>query len=126
MIDDGDSVLAKYKFALKKEKLLKEIEREKKKFGLAFFRPHARQHRFFEAGDYKRRLTECGNRGGKCLAKGTLVATPQGAKRIEDIKAGDLVYNKDGKEIKVKALIDNGVQEVWNYTNRGKIYATAT
>ena len=62
----------------------------------------------------------------QCLVKGTLVATPEGPKPIENIKVGDTVYSEYGEPIKVKATYNTGVQEVGDLTNRNKVYASCT
>lgn len=125
-LTEEERLLQEYKLALQEEELIKQIEKEKKKFGLAFYRPHYYQHLYHAAGEYLRRMFEAGNRVGKCLSINTLVMTPKGAVPIQNIKKGDIVYNKDGKEIEVLDLVYNGIQEVWDYTNRGKVYASAT
>jgi len=67
---------------------------------------------------------------GKCLAEGTLVATPNGPVKIEDLKPGDTVYgyNKDGSvsPTKVVAVQDQGKKEVCDLINHGVTWATAT
>ena len=50
--------------------------------------------------------------GNQCLAKGTLVVTPEGPRPIEDIKPGDAVYNEFGTPIKVLKTFQNGTKEV--------------
>lgn len=66
------------------------------------------------------------NRSGKCLAEGTLVATPKGAVKIEDIKVGDTVYNEYGNQIKVLDVFDQGVKEVVDLVHRNIVQATCT
>lgn len=66
------------------------------------------------------------NRTGKCLAKGTLVATPAGPCPIEDLKVGDTVYNEYGNPILVKATIYQGVKEVVDLTHRNVVHASCT
>lgn len=62
----------------------------------------------------------------KCLAEGTLVATPKGPVKIEDIKIGDLVYDEYGKPVEVLGVWDQGEQEVVNLVNNRKVWATCT
>jgi len=62
----------------------------------------------------------------KCIKIGTLVATPTGPVEIQDLKIGDTVYDEHGKEIKVIAVHDQGIQECVDLAHRGKIWATCT
>jgi len=50
------------------EHLLLAKQQRQKDFGLAYYRPHEKQHEFHIAGDYLRRLCEAGNRSGKSEA----------------------------------------------------------
>lgn len=62
----------------------------------------------------------------KCLAEGTLVATPTGPAPIEKIKVGDTVFDENGKPIKVVGVWDQGEQEcVTLFQNKTEI-ATCT
>jgi hypothetical protein len=46
-----------------------------------------------------------GGGGETCLMEGTNILTPEGFKKIEDIKVGDIVFGyKDGKKIETKVL----------------------
>lgn len=66
----------------------------------------------------------CSNR---CLAEGTLVATPTGPKAIETLVPGDLVYDKHGQPTRVLNVFDQGVQEVGDLVARGhKVWASST
>jgi phage terminase large subunit-like protein len=68
---------------------------------------------YFDAGkDYRVRLIIGGNR---CLAEGTLVATPSGPVPIECIKVGDYVLDERDNPVKVLTLWDNGEREVYDY-----------
>ena len=60
-----EKLVQEYRLALQEELLLKQIESEKKKFGLAFYRPSYKQHLYHAAGEYLRRMLEAGNRFGK-------------------------------------------------------------
>lgn len=64
--------------------------------------------------------------GGKCLAKGTLVATALGPVEIQNLRKGDIVYDENGNKIRVVELHDQGMQECVNLVNRNKIWATCT
>lgn len=66
-------------------------------------------------------------RGGRrCLAKGTLILTSLGKKKIEEIKIGDTVYDEKGKEIKVIQVFENGLKKTLRLTNNKKILIEAT
>ncbi len=64
--------------------------------------------------------------GNQCLAEGTKVLTTKGSIAIEDIKAGDFVYDENGKEIEVLENLYNGKKEVRSITNRSIVLAKAT
>ena len=64
--------------------------------------------------------------GRRCLAKGTMVATPTGPAAIETLRPGDNVYSEQGTIIKVKEVFDQGVQDVVDISHRNKILATCT
>lgn len=66
----------------------------------------------------------------RCLAEGTLIKTPKGLIKIEDIKPGDEVYgvNKDQSVsiCKVKQTFNNGEKEVIDLCNNGRVIETCT
>lgn len=64
--------------------------------------------------------------GRRCLEKGTLVATPNGSVAIEDLKPGDLVLDEWANSIKVKEVYDQGLQEVVDIQNNGRVLASCT
>lgn len=64
--------------------------------------------------------------GNQCLAKGTLVMTPSGPTPIECMRVGDTVYSEFGKPIKVTGVHNNGLKEVADITNRGKVVLSCT
>lgn len=68
----------------------------------------------------KTRLDKDGEPLDNCFAGGTLVNTPRGTKRIEDIKIGDEVYsyNHTSKQIEVKKVLNT-----INKTVLGDVYA---
>lgn len=66
------------------------------------------------------------NQVGKCIVKGTLVATPNGPVPIETLKFGDKVYDEHGSIIRVKALFDQGEKEVVDLCHNNIIQATCT
>ncbi len=67
---------------------------------------------------------------GKCLIEGTLIATPNGSVKIEDIKIGDIVYGYDanGKVVptEVKQVHKQGKKPVVDLTVRGRVVASCT
>lgn len=67
-------------------------------------------------------------RGGRrCLAAGTMVATPTGPVPIEELKPGDTVYDETGKPIRVINTFDQGEQDVVDLVMpNGGILATST
>lgn len=69
-------------------------------------------------------------RFGKCIAEGSEILTTKGLKNIEDIEIGDYVYgyNKDGTvtPTRVEQKHNQGVKEVWDYVNNGRVIETAT
>lgn len=61
---------------------------------------------FFDATrDYRQIMFRAGNR---CLAEGTMVATPLGPTAIQNIREGDYVYDRHGVPTKVLKTWDNG------------------
>lgn len=64
--------------------------------------------------------------GNQCLAKGTLVATPRGPVPIEELKIGDLVYDENGKEIKILNTFQNGIKPTYSLINRNEEWVRCT
>jgi hypothetical protein len=62
----------------------------------------------------------------RCLAKGTLIQTVEGPKKIENITTKDWVYDEYGKPIKVIETFYNGEKEVFELLHNNKILAEAT
>lgn len=66
----------------------------------------------------------------RCLAEGTLIKTPRGLIKIEDLNVGDEVfgYNKDGSISisKIKETFNNGIKEVWDLTSGTRVLETCT
>jgi hypothetical protein len=67
----------------------------------------------------KSHVVAASRNSAKCLATGTLVATPKGPVEIQNLKLGDTVYNEHGKEIKVLMLHNQGEQECVHINTRG-------
>jgi len=49
---------------------------------------------------------------GKALANGTLVMTPSGPTKIEDLAIGDPIFGEDGKVYRVKGTFPQGLKDV--------------
>ena len=90
--------------------MLKDLKRakERRKTEDYFKNAHSGQHRFHKAQNRIRVFLG----GNRCLSKGTLIATTNGIKAIEDIKPGDYVYSENIKPIEVYKLFNNGEKEV--------------
>lgn len=50
---------------------------------------------------------------GKALPNDSLIPTPNGWKRVGDIKVGDYLFGQDGKPTKVLNVFPQGVKQVW-------------
>lgn len=61
-----------------------------------------------------------------CLVEGTLVATPTGPVKIEDLKVGDTVFDENANPIEVEAVINTGEQEVHELKHFKKVVAEST
>ncbi|CQR74170.1 hypothetical protein SOV_22970 [Sporomusa ovata DSM 2662] len=66
-----------------------------------------------------------------CFAAGTLISTPEGGKRVEDIKVGDKVYSlTDGGKITIEEVINlmpPGFNDIYDVnTTKGNIPCTAS
>lgn len=87
-------------------------------------------HKLLTNTDQKIIVTLCSRRNGKCLAKGTLVMTPNGPKAIETLQIGEEVYgyNKDGtlSPSKVLDVMYQGTKEVYDLNNHHKTLAICT
>lgn len=51
--------------------------------------------------------------GGKALKNGTLIPTPNGYSKIEELKIGDFVFGKSGKPTKVLGVYPQGVRPIY-------------
>ena len=74
-------------------------------------------------GDYK--FIACSG-SNRCLAEGTLVATPSGPKPIESLRPGDTVYGPDAKPIRVLEVFGNGIRPCKRLVNRKQTLAICT
>jgi hypothetical protein len=120
--------------AVNRHAIIAEIQRrkeesEKPTFSFAQYTFEA-QKKFFRGSKNRFKVAVCSRRAGKCRVKGTLVKTPTGSVKIEDLKPGDQVYgyNKDGTVsiCKVKHLWDQGLQEVVDLIWNKQVLATST
>ncbi len=88
-------------------------------------RPHPIQAAYFDS-PHRFNVVSAGRR---CLAEGTLVATPSGPRAIETLQIGDTVWGFDSIETietTVTATWDNGPQEVIELVEDGHCYLEAT
>ena len=53
---------------------------------------------------------------GKALPNSTIIPTPSGDKRVEDIRPGDYLFDAFGKPTLVRAIYPQGEKEVWEIT----------
>lgn len=54
-----------------------------------------------------------GSGSGKALPNDTILPTPDGNKRVDEIKVGDYLYSRKGKPTKVLGVFPQGKKEVW-------------
>lgn len=87
-------------------------------------RPTATQAQIIE--DFGKVRQQYIRAGSQCLAKDTLVATPSGPRRIQDISVGDEVYSELGTPIRVLRTFSTGIKTVYDLTNRGVNWVSAT
>ena len=89
--------------------------------------PNAQQRELitsFAKYEYKTYVARGGN---QCLLNITLVKTPRGHCKIEDLKVGDYVLGPNNEPIMVLAVHDNGVREVFDYVDiTGTVWFTCT
>lgn len=64
--------------------------------------------------------------GNRCLAEGTLVATPNGPTKIENLMVGSIVHDERGRPIRVQKFWSNGTREVADITCGGEVLASCT
>lgn len=53
---------------------------------------------------------------GKAIPNDTLIPTPQGWRKVGDIKVGDYLFGQDGKLTKVLATYPQGEKDIWEVT----------
>jgi replicative DNA helicase len=54
-----------------------------------------------------------GSGTGKAIPNDTIIPTPSGNKRVDEIKIGDYLYSREGKPTKVIGVFPQGKKEVW-------------
>lgn len=61
----------------------------------------------------------------QCVAAGTLIVTDQGERKIEDMRAGDMVLTRNGYRRVLAAAMTNPKARIWELqTDRSVLYAT--
>lgn len=92
-------------------------------------KPTPAQQQFLDDFVKRKKLHLYARGGNQCLVGDTLVATPDGPRRIMDLRPGDYVLDPDNKPILVTAIHDNGRQFVRKYSNTERtisVYCTDT
>jgi DNA-binding transcriptional regulator WhiA len=120
--------------AISKQALLEELEKRKKlveapKFNFDEFCFPA-QAKFFRSPEKRFHAAVCSRRAGKCREINTLVKTPTGSVKIQDLKPGDKVYGYDNdgqvRICEVTQLHDQGIKEVVDLIWNKQVIATST
>lgn len=68
---------------------------------------------FFGGGHTGLTIYSAESGGGKALQNGTLIPTPNGHKKIEELKVNDLVFGRDGKPTKVLGVYPQGLRPTY-------------
>lgn len=68
---------------------------------------------FFGGGHTGLTIYSAESGGGKALQNGTLIPTPNGNKKIEELKVNDLVFGRDGKPTKVLGVYPQGLRPTY-------------
>jgi hypothetical protein len=88
-----------------------------------------KQKAFFTS-QARRRVGFCTRRAGKCLAEGTLVATPSGPRPIESLAPGDAIYGWNSDDTvsvaHVVQMHDQGIKDVVDLRSNSTTVATCT
>ena len=50
---------------------------------------------------------------GKALPNSTLLPTPKGLKKVEEIKVGDYLFDRNGQPTKVIGVFPQGIKQIW-------------
>lgn len=61
-------------------------------------------------------IVEAGAGSGKAIPNSTVIPTTKGMKRVDEIKKGDYLYDKNGKPTKVIGVYPQGEKEVYKLT----------
>lgn len=76
--------------------------------------------------DHSYSATATCNESGKFQSVDTLVITPQGKRRLGDLKVGDLVFGRNGKPCKVTGVYDQGEQDIYEFNfDNGEVFTNA-
>lgn len=117
------------KTAILKELQKRKAEAEKPKF---IFEDYCfdKQVKFLRGKGRRFRTAVCSRRAGKCREINTLVKTPTGSRKIQDLKPGDKVYGYDNdgqvRICSVTHLHDQGIKEVVDLIWNRQVVATST
>lgn len=123
-------------FTVNKETVLKELRRRQAlkedvtpKFDFDSYCFEA-QRDFFRGGKARFKVVVASRRSGKCLIEDTLVKTPTGSKKIQNLKPGDEVYgyNNDGSVTicQISEFHDQGIQDVVDLVWNRQVIASCT
>jgi hypothetical protein len=66
--------------------------------------------------DANKVLVAAGAGSGKCQPDYTLIPTPQGLKRLDELQIGDVVYGRFGQEEKILGIFPQGDKEIYEVT----------
>lgn len=61
-------------------------------------------------------LVVAGSGSGKCQPDYTLIPTPQGLRRLDELQIGDTVYGRFGQEEKILGIFPQGEKEIYEVT----------
>lgn len=84
-------------------------------YGIPFDNPYYNAL-FRGMSEEKLLIQSAGTGDGKAITHGTKIPTPQGWKLVEDIKIGDKLFDRRGKETNVVGVYPQGVQDVYRVT----------
>lgn len=66
--------------------------------------------------DASKVLVASGAGAGKCQPDYTLIPTPQGLRRLDELQIGDIVYGRFGQEEKILGIFPQGKKEIYEVT----------
>jgi hypothetical protein len=104
-------------------------KKEKPKFDIKEY-CFTQQYNFLRGEGTRFRTAVCSRRSGKCREINSLVKTPTGSVKIQDLKPGDKVYGYDNDGVvricEVTQLHDQGIKEVVDLIWNKQVIATST